>query len=216
MPPLISGTTVPPLPTGGIWYTWVAPTQGVTWAASTQSATTTPFSTQTNTATFNLVWTQWSTAQYVQMATVTQQVPYARLPAPSSMDLRAAANRRRQEMKRAGRPHRKAETLLLKHLSRQQRLTWINGNYFEFNVGTRLYRIKRGKVGNVELRDAQGVVATFCCHPANDVPQADIAMSQWMMLLYDEPGFLRLANVHFRRPTYRPPLPPPSPASRVA
>jgi hypothetical protein len=66
------------------------------------------------------------------------------------------------------------------------------------------YRINRGRSANVDVLDENGkVVRSLCAHPRDGVPDADTMLSQALMLKHDEPGFLRIANVHSINHSFR-------------
>jgi len=185
--------------TGIIWNQWVSVT------SASQEFT---FTTSTNTAASSAIWVNWSgRGSYVIPETYQQMHVDSRSVSKREIrrEIKRMAVRTRQVRKITERPKRKAETLLLKHLAREQRRTWMEKDYFDFSVESRVYRIRRGSVGNVELIDDAGIVAKLCCHPRNvsSLPEADVAMSQWMMLKYNEKEFFRLANFHYQRPGYR-------------
>ncbi len=146
----------------------------------------------------NTVWRMWISNSSSTTAgnIIIQTSPVVQPARPNIIQRTVQAIRRRPQKNRAD---IKAETLLLKYLTREQRKDYLEKKYFDVRVGPRTYRLKKFTNGNVELLDKDGKeVVRYCCHPANDVPICDVLMSQMMMLKYDEPGFLRLAIVHRR------------------
>lgn len=109
--------------------------------------------------------------------------------------------RRIQRQNRRNTAELRAEQLLWNVLDRTQRREWRAHGYFHIQIGPRLYRIEvRKRIANVNLVDRDGdVVKTYCCHTADHLPNADNALAQMMMLLHDEAGFLKMANIHFDR-----------------
>jgi len=69
-----------------------------------------------------------------------------------------------------------------------------------------LYRVRRGRAGNVDQLDAEGkVVDRFCAHPTMYVPDGDTMAGQKLMLETDDVAFQRLANSN--GPGYRDQVP---------
>lgn len=59
----------------------------------------------------------------------------------------------------------------------------------------RRYRIRLGRARNVDLVGPDGrVQRTYCCHPAEMVPNEDTMLAQLLMLRTEEEAFLSLAN----------------------
>ena len=97
----------------------------------------------------------------------------------------------------------RAEQLLRQYLNREQRREWLQDKQFHVQVGDRRYRIKSGRIGNVELVNRDGVVLErYCCHPVEMVPTGDCVLAQMLMLMYQEDEFLRLANVQYTAPGF--------------
>jgi len=88
----------------------------------------------------------------------------------------------------------RAERLLRSHLSPDQVRDLDQHNWFEVHVADRVYRLLRGRMGNVRLMCDGKAVAQFCIHPKTDVPDADTMLAQKLMLESDEESFLRIAN----------------------
>lgn len=108
--------------------------------------------------------------------------------------------RRIERQNRRNTAEMRAEQLLWNVLDREQRREWRAHGYFHIQVGPRRYRIEvRKRVANVKLVDSDGIVATYCCHVKDYLPNADNALAQMMMLLHDEVGFLKMANIHYLR-----------------
>lgn len=185
------------------------------WVTSTATASSTtawndPWMGQTSTAT---------TSQYMQAAMIQQQcintmmaqqavwtdqcnniyqsdlgqraprVPMPREPTPAeAAETRALDDRR----KAAG---KKAEELLLSHLTAEQRETFVKGRWFVVKGKTHQYRIN-GKTyaGNIEILEGDKVVARLCCHCRPDIPLHDHLLAQKIMLESAEDDFIKLAN----------------------
>lgn len=95
----------------------------------------------------------------------------------------------------------RAALLLNEALSEQQRLELADKGHFSLRVidsktqEERLYRIRRGRSGNVDRVDASGrVLNKFCIHPIIACPDEDTMLAQKLMLEHDEETFLRTAN----------------------
>jgi len=120
--------------------------------------------------------------------------------------------KRRQEEQEA---KDRAEILLLRHLSPEQKEDLRTKGCFFVEVGGEIYRIDRGFAGNVKLLDRKGgdVRKSFCIHPKIRVPDADAMLAQKLLLEADKESFHKIANItdYARRTT-----PPPAPAPVVA
>ncbi len=143
----------------------------------------------------NINWTTNVTFTYdTVVLNDAYRVPAAQPVAPAAMPV-TPANRRLKPSKE----EKLAEILLLENLNEEQRAEYKRLKYFRVIVGEKIYRIKRGRVGNIELIDDAGIVARYCVHPAVGCPDQDTMLAQKLMLENDEKELLRLANVHFQR-----------------
>ena len=94
----------------------------------------------------------------------------------------------------------RAEKLLHESLSPIQLDELQKDGHFHLDVlsrdgDSRRYRIKRGRVRNVQQVDASGrVLKHFCIHPREEVPDADTMLAQKLLLESMEQEFLRIAN----------------------
>lgn len=93
-----------------------------------------------------------------------------------------------------------AQALLEAHLTPAQRLELSTHRYFtvEGQGSKRRYRVwaGKGKHGNIEELDAKGVkVASLCCAPQAEMPEADALLSQKLFLELDEEAFRKTANI---------------------
>ena len=101
----------------------------------------------------------------------------------------------------------RATQLLLAVLDAAQRASYEADRTFVV-IGSHggRYRIHRGSNGNVEALDpvTGERTARLCAHPTMRhglLPDSDVALAQLLHLRTDEPGFCRVANVHWgRRP----------------
>lgn len=94
----------------------------------------------------------------------------------------------------------RAEQLLRKYLSREQRRELVVEGRFHVQSGDRRYRISKGRIGNVEWVDREGdVLQRYCCHVRDMVPTYDNLLAQMLLLIHDERRFIETANIHWRR-----------------
>lgn len=93
----------------------------------------------------------------------------------------------------------RAEGLLREHLTDRQKSDLESHLYFDVvNFRSkRYYRIKRGRAGNVFLLDGPHgrAVKKFCCHPNENVPDADTMLAQKLLIEFNEELFLKTANI---------------------
>lgn len=104
---------------------------------------------------------------------------------------------RREHQKLAEVADSVAEKLLVAHLDPKQREDFQNHRHFEVIQAKtkRVYRIKHGWAGNVEVWEGGRRVESLCIHPAVVVPFADNLLAQKLLLEADEPAFRRIANI---------------------
>jgi hypothetical protein len=89
---------------------------------------------------------------------------------------------------------RRAEDLLITMLSDEQIIQYQKHGYFETDVKGKIYRIKKGRSGNVELIENSKPKFRYCAHPVSMTPDQDVMLSQFLMLHSDEQKFLTTAN----------------------
>lgn len=204
-----------------VWGGWAA--AGVNWTSPTLVTATSSGS----------VWGGWvSSAGTTSSASLVDWwgVPVSARAAPVSVRAadpaelarRAVAARIRDEEHDARRrkedaarleADRKAEVLLLRHLSDAQRAEYVATGAFMVVLGSGArYRIKKGWAGNVQRAEplqmqdnADGrielsandfnPVEQFCIHPVDSVPFCDNMLAQKLLLEADETNFRRIANV---------------------
>lgn len=98
----------------------------------------------------------------------------------------------------------RAAELLGYCLTSDQRATLREHGWFEVRSSKgRRWRIRdRGQSGNVDLMPETGDerLATYCAHPPEGLPDPDAYLAQMLTLITDEDAFLRVANLHYRRP----------------
>lgn len=91
----------------------------------------------------------------------------------------------------------RANELLHAHLTDAQRSDLArDGFFFVDSLRGNKYRIRRGRVGNVDAMHQCGekVSHRLCAHPQLYVPDGDTMLAQKLMLEHNEDEFLRLAN----------------------
>lgn len=112
---------------------------------------------------------------------------------------------RREEARLAAlarqRAKRRALATLLRFIAPYQRAELRTHGYFHVRGGATgcTYRIRRGRVANIDVLDGAGaVVRRLCAHPALDVPDSDTMLAQALHLqsAANEEQFVRTANVH--------------------
>jgi hypothetical protein len=107
-------------------------------------------------------------------------------------DADKAARRKQQEEREAA--QKRAERLLISCLSSDQVRQYLEHGYFETAVNDKVYRIKTGRSGNVELMVDGKPKFRYCAHPNSYTPDQDVMLSQLLMLRTDEAQFLKIAN----------------------
>ena len=160
-----------------------------TWSDSTSTTQITVpiITTDTNSnATTSIVWLTTSYENYIIPTTP---------PTPEQIE----ATRVRLEIEREAKDtaRARAEALLNRHLSENQRKTLKEHGWVLVtarSTGNR-YRVYRGRSHNVKKLDAHDrEVQSLCAHPTMLVPEADCMLSQMLMLELMEDRFLTLAN----------------------
>lgn len=124
---------------------------------------------------------------------------------------RLAAQQLREEEEKAA--ETRAEDLLIALLTDAQILQYQMHGYFETEVNDKIYRIKKGRSGNVELIEEGKPKFRYCAHPSEWTPNQDVMISQLLMLKTDEARFLKTAN---RTVLYQPQPPALAPATIAA
>lgn len=97
---------------------------------------------------------------------------------------------------------RRAEKLLLANLTAEQAREYeaLRKSFTVIATSGKHYEIYRTRTGNVyEVNPDGNWLAQYCAVLPRDVPLADQLLAQKLMLEYDEPRFLRTANLLNRR-----------------
>jgi hypothetical protein len=110
---------------------------------------------------------------------------------PETLEQKVA--REEQEVKRLAATKR-AEDLLLLHLNDEQIKQYLTEGYFETVVNDKIYRINKGRAGNVYLIEKGKTKYKYCAHPAAYTPEGDAMLAQLLMLKTDEERFIKTAN----------------------
>ena len=105
---------------------------------------------------------------------------------------------RKKQRKVAG---KRADKILVEHLSRLQRRQLEKLGFFDVEVAGRKFRIHNNKYQHnvFELDDENRPVREFCAHTSHACPQSDHALAQKLMLESALDEFCRVANVWDRR-----------------
>lgn len=150
----------------------------------------------------NTIWTDW--ASNASAATGIFIVSGNNTPEPSAEQRAVWARQQEENRVRAEAANKlrieseaKAEALLLSALSQRQREEYRREQAFMVfaNSGIR-YRIRKGRVANVDVLHPDGNTShRLCAHP-HDVPDCDTMLAQKLMLECCEDEFLRIANRH--------------------
>jgi hypothetical protein len=161
-------------------------------------------------------WVEWNRA-YIHNVMISATLSAEQQPARRSHRVQMSAEERqlheqyerdterKYQEERAARiaAEVKAELLLQRLLTAEQRETLEKKNHFYLYSGGRKFRIDRGQTGNVKLVDEKDrVVQSYCIHPAG-VPDADAMAAQKLMLEADPETFERVANITYRNGAVR-------------
>jgi hypothetical protein len=158
-------------------------------------------------------WIEWNSRTANVTVPLRPVAPYVIGHAPTPQVIRTPgqvardeARQMQQEVERAKRLQAAADrawALLLKHLSPEQRAEveieregGLTARYFHVVAASgRRYQVRIGSHGNVREVDEKGnAVAALCINAAN-VPQADNALAQKLMIEADEERFRKIANI---------------------
>jgi hypothetical protein len=188
--PFESTSTMTTTSTASTWNTWVGNT-----IHTTTSTTATR------------IWTTWASPT---SGTETIIVHHAQQPVPltpeQTRERAAAIERLRAEQAQRSAVERqvaleanaRAELLLVGMLTAEQRETYSQARFI-IVVGRsgRRYRVRRGRVGNVDVIGPNGhIESRLCAHPGIWTPDPDVMLAQLLHLQHDDDAFCRTANVH--------------------
>lgn len=177
-------------------------------------------STSTFTTVIDPIWTTWSESTCTSTSgstvwfTWVGETESSNRPRPHNSEEvnrwreEAAAHIKNSEKLRLEAEAR-AEKLLVENLSLQQRLQYEKEKMFVVNgkSGYR-YRIRKGRVANVDMIDRSGKIEhRLCAHPSDAVPDYDTMLAQKLLLEDDEQRFIAVANKHSAAHLHTPVLP---------
>lgn len=99
----------------------------------------------------------------------------------------------------------RARELLVAHLEDDQLVSFEKNGFFlvESSEGN-LYQIRTGRSNNVRQVNPETMmpIRSLCAHPIAYVPDYDTMLAQKFMIEYDEPAFVKMANLnHISNPT---------------
>ncbi len=154
----------------------------------------------------NVSWSAWNASMRNASSTMASYVRSSRPASLTPEQMAAEAARRdraRATVLAIETAKDRAEKLLLEHLNDRQKRDLADKRYFDVTVADfkkgvrRYYRIHRGRAGNVTQLDGPNgnAIRKFCCHPVENVPDADTMLSQKLMLEACEELFLKTANI---------------------
>lgn len=183
-----------------IWRSWNDAYCASATCSSTATAWTNWVVTSTaTTAISDATWTAWVSAKRMrpQPMTEEEQAERRERELARAAEAQQAAEARQAQMQAAA---RRARTLLRAHLSKEQRRSLRQHDYFELEAiypdgSTKRFQINRGSHGNVYELDASGArIRKFCVQP-DGIPTGDIMLAQKLWIETDPVKFERMANV---------------------
>ncbi len=176
--------------TGDYYYGTTTGNTATTWTNwATTSATD---------CTTNVAWDRWSTGTFTLYP---GKIIQPALTAEQSRQLEE--QRQKEEIERQHREENKriaeerALQLLLENLDENQKAVYETTKAIPIKVKSgHLYRINKGRAGNVEQVNDKGIrLKKLCFHPTENVPDFDTMLAQKLMLECCEEDVLRIANI---------------------
>jgi len=176
------------------------------WMTTTANSCTTDvnetwitWSTSSTTTISTDVWINWTSTAYTSSA-------YSdRTPKQAAEDEQRRLERVAREQERIAKELaereaavKRAEELLIGALKPEQLAEYKEKKHFTVvgRSGGR-YRIRHGRVANVDVIDREGfVIHRLCAHPIETVPNHDTMLAQKLHLEHLEEDFLKIANRH--------------------
>jgi hypothetical protein len=147
----------------------------------------------TTSATTN-AWIIWN-SDYSQAGSFTSSGSYAFTRSQTEIAEQERKIKEEQEARAAAK--QRAKVLLMEHLDEEQKKSLEKDRKFIVHScdKKRVYVIKHGRAGNIELLNDEGIaVAKFCIHPAIQCPDEDTMLAQKLLLETNEAQFLKIAN----------------------
>ena len=184
------------------WVTWATsatPTSNnIAWDTWTSSTTTSAITTAATTGTG--VWGVWiddCRAIRVSDESDEQARQRVRMYESEVHAQRKADIQREKEFKER---KAKANKLLRDALDRKQKKDFDKRQFFYVRGGEsgNLYKIKKGRIGNVEVVDSlKRVKQKLCAHPQISCPDEDTMLAQKVMIEHMENQFRDVANITY-------------------
>lgn len=180
--------------TDNVWYAW---SDSKITATATATTTTT-----------NDTWVTWTTdsttGRGVRNVQIRQVAPphFYRPGAEQRAEDRARAARiavaREEKARKQAEADARANELLMDNLTEQQKEDVVRDGFFfvPSKRPDRQYRIRKGRVGNVDVMEKGRVLHRLCAHPDVQCPDDDTRLAQKLMLEHMEDAFIGRANVH--------------------
>lgn len=195
--------------TTGTWTTWCDSTPSITgasawgyWIDDTNvTASTSSTITTSSTSSTSDIWGYWiervSESRIIvhPVHELTEEEKQLEAELAESNRLAAIERKKIRDERKA-----KATKLLLETLDRKQKKDLEKRKHFYVRGGKsgHLYKIKQGRVGNVELVDARKrVKQKLCAHPQIGCPDEDTMLVQKVMIEHMEDHFRDIANITY-------------------
>jgi hypothetical protein len=214
--PALYGST-----TSDVWLTWnsgTATTSGTTVTLTVNDADNVWTNWQDTGTANEPFFNEWATNPNHTPNFQRQYMGQYQPPAPETAEEREARvqrelqQRERWERERAERERRRiereagleaarveAKALLDSLLTETQKNSLENEDWFlVIGKSGNIYRLRRGRVGNIDLISPEGrVLRSLCSHPGPRLPNADDLVAQKLYLETDDEYVQKQANVHY-------------------
>jgi hypothetical protein len=176
------------------WIGW-----NTTYMMSTTTGTMTTGGSNTTWITWNGDYQQGAVAPLTDEQIEEHEELRRRMEETRQQNYETLRRQQEEETRRAVAARERAEELLNEMLSDEQRQTRDQHNWFAVrgSESGRIYRIGSGVVNNVSRLTEDGTARdqVLCAHPP-DIPDADAHLAQMLLLVTNEPEFIRIANKH--------------------
>lgn len=197
MPTYITGTSV----TSATWDEWTNSTSVTTtgstiwvgWCDDSTASTIIPIISSSSTST-TATWDYWITGDHYIVEATEEQIRAREAQLEAN---RVAAIQREIEYQER---KTKATKLLRAALTRKQKKDLDKHKHFFVRGGKSgdLYKIRQGRVQNVDLLDAKKrMKQQLCAHPQIHCPDEDTMLTQKIMLEHMEDHFRDIANITY-------------------
>ena len=194
----------------GIWVSASASTTSVTLDLEGTWGTWNTGTTASAAGNSMLTWQDWAANPFESQIMGEPAPATQRYAVPPVIDQeerarRIAARQQRfqEEHDRLAAARVQATELLESILNEVQRQSIKEEDWFlVIGKSGNIYRLRRGRVGNIDLVSPKGeVLKSFCVHPGVHVPNADDLVAQKLHLESDDKHLIANANVHNSYPT---------------